>query len=286
MRVADGGDDRRRRRDARRLAHALGAERRHADRAPRSAMATTVGHVEERRQQVVGEAGVADAAVDLDDLLHHRQAEALGDAALDLAEHDSGFSARPTSCAVATCTTFTSPSSGSTSTTARWATNANAVWQLPWPFSSRSSVGRWWCSKVSSNSTPGGGLGDGHPQRAHRVDDVGAVDREPQRIDAVRARRRARTAARAPRGRRRRPRRRSSTSGATPTWSRPSRSWCRSVRARTSSTPSTRAGDLRGDRDEALADLRRWRTSAWPRRRRAGSGPSSSRRSPRSTSGS
>ena len=46
-----------------------------------------VGHVEERRQQVVGEAGVADAAVDLDDLLHHRQPEALGDAALDLAEH-------------------------------------------------------------------------------------------------------------------------------------------------------------------------------------------------------
>ena len=44
------------------------------------------GHVEHRRQQVVGEAGVADPAVDLDDLLHHRQAEALGDAAFDLAE--------------------------------------------------------------------------------------------------------------------------------------------------------------------------------------------------------
>ena len=46
-----------------------------------------VGHVEERRQQVVGEAGVADPAVDLDDLLHHGQPQALGDAALDLAEH-------------------------------------------------------------------------------------------------------------------------------------------------------------------------------------------------------
>ena len=50
-------------------------------------VATTVGHVEHRRQQVVGEAGVADPPVDLDDLLHHRQPEALGDAALDLAEH-------------------------------------------------------------------------------------------------------------------------------------------------------------------------------------------------------
>ena len=44
-----------------------------------------VGHVEERRQQVVGEVAVADHAVDLDDLLHHGQPEPLGDAALDLA---------------------------------------------------------------------------------------------------------------------------------------------------------------------------------------------------------
>ena len=64
---------------------------------------------------------------------------------------DSGLSARPTSWAVATCTTLTRPSSGSTSTTARWATKANAVWQLPWPSSSSSSVGRWWYSTVSSN---------------------------------------------------------------------------------------------------------------------------------------
>ena len=65
-----------------------------------------------------------------------------------------GFSTLPTSCAVATCTTFTRPRSGSTSTTARWATKANATWQLPWPFSSSSSVLRWWCSNVSSNESP------------------------------------------------------------------------------------------------------------------------------------
>ena len=73
---------------------------------------------------------------------------------------DSGLSARPTSWAVATCTTFTSPRSTSTSTTARWATKANAVWQSPWPFSSRSSVGGWWYSRVSSNIDAGAGLGD------------------------------------------------------------------------------------------------------------------------------
>ena len=84
--VADRRGDRRGHRDARRLAHPLGAERR-----------LRVGfldegrhhrrHVEHRRQQVVGEAGVADPPVDLDDLLHQRQPQALGDAALDLAGH-------------------------------------------------------------------------------------------------------------------------------------------------------------------------------------------------------
>ena len=44
-------------------------------------------HVEERRQQVVGEVAVADHAVDLDDLLHHGEPQALGDAAFDLADH-------------------------------------------------------------------------------------------------------------------------------------------------------------------------------------------------------
>ena len=79
---------------------------------------------------------------------------------------DSGLSARPTSWAVATCTTLTRPSSASTSTTARWATKANAVWQLPWPSASSSSVGRWWYSTVSSKRTPLRGVVDGHPQVA------------------------------------------------------------------------------------------------------------------------
>ena len=44
-----------------------------------------LGHVGEGGDEVVGEARVADEAVGHDDLLHHRQAQALGDAALDLA---------------------------------------------------------------------------------------------------------------------------------------------------------------------------------------------------------
>ena len=50
-------------------------------------VATTGGMSSIVGKQIVGEAGVADPAVDLDDLLHHRQAETLGDAAFDLAEH-------------------------------------------------------------------------------------------------------------------------------------------------------------------------------------------------------
>ncbi len=46
--------------------------------------ATHRWHVEHGRQQVVGEAGVADPTVGEDDLLHHGQPETLGDAALDL----------------------------------------------------------------------------------------------------------------------------------------------------------------------------------------------------------
>ena len=83
---ADGGDDRRRHGDARRLAGALGPERRQRVRLL-DQRRQHVGHVEERRQQVVREAGVADDTVDLHDLLHHRQAEALRDAALDLPDH-------------------------------------------------------------------------------------------------------------------------------------------------------------------------------------------------------
>ena len=46
-----------------------------------------VGHVEKGREQIVREVAVADHAVDLDDLLHHGQAEPLGDPTFDLAEH-------------------------------------------------------------------------------------------------------------------------------------------------------------------------------------------------------
>ena len=49
-------------------------------------VASTVGQVERGGDQVVGEARVADAAVVDDELLHHRQPDALGDAALDLAD--------------------------------------------------------------------------------------------------------------------------------------------------------------------------------------------------------
>ena len=62
---------------------------------------------------------------------------------------------------------------------------------------------------------------------------------EPQRVDAVRAGPRARTGARAPPGRRRRPRRPSSTSGATPTSTRPNRCAVSIGSSTTSSTPST-----------------------------------------------
>ena len=48
-------------------------------------VASTVGRVERGRDEVVGEAGVAHPAVFHDQLLHHRQADTLGDAALDLA---------------------------------------------------------------------------------------------------------------------------------------------------------------------------------------------------------
>ena len=225
-------------------------------------VATTVGHVEHRRQQVVGEAGVADAAVDLDDLLHHRQARGPGRCRPRSGRcTDSGLSARPTSWAVATCTTFTSPSSRSTSTTARWATNANAVWQLPWPFSSSSSVGRWRYSTVSLEHDAR--RSRRRPARAatpDRVDHVGAVDRQPQRVEAVRradvleqplahrpAGRVDRAAAHPRLARRRRRAGRADRS-------------CRSARAR----PRRRRGSSRaicgGDRDEALADLGRWRT--------------------------
>ena len=103
---------------------------------------------------------------------------------------DNGLSARPTSWAVATWTTFTRPSCGSTSTTARWATNANAVWQLPWPYSSRSSVGGWRYSTVSSSSRPA----VASPIDCRQPDTTSTtsvpVDGEPQCVEPVRRRHR------------------------------------------------------------------------------------------------
>ena len=79
-RVADGGEDRRRRRDERRLADAFGAEGalrfRILDQPD-----VDLRHVADRRDQIVvqvlGAAG--------DELLHQREAEPLRDAAMDLA---------------------------------------------------------------------------------------------------------------------------------------------------------------------------------------------------------
>ena len=66
----------------------------------------------------------------------------------------------------------------------------------------------------------------------------------------------ARTAARAPLDTPRRPLPRSSTSGATPTWIRPSRPRCRSVEHDLVDAED-RPGDLAGDRDEPLTHLGR-----------------------------
>ena len=83
-RVAQRGDDRRGRHDRRRLADAL-----HAVGRVRLRLLDELGHdrrhVERRRDQVVREARVRDHAVARQDLLHHREAEPLRRAALDLA---------------------------------------------------------------------------------------------------------------------------------------------------------------------------------------------------------
>ena len=197
----------------------------------------------------------------------------------------SGLSARPTSCAVAIWTTLTSPSSGSTSTTARWATNANAVWQLPCPFSSRSSVGAVVVLERLVEVETGGGVGDGDAQVAHRVDDVAPVDREPQRVDAVRSadvleQPLAHQPARAVDG-----------AAAHPRLARRRRRPCRADAGvdrleHHVVDAEHRPGDLAGDRDEPLTDLGGGELQRGRRRRRGGSEPSSSRRSPPSTSGS
>src|SRR6266487_4420269 len=83
-RVAERGDDRRGRDDRRRLADALhpvgGVRLRILDE-----LRDDRRHVERRRDQVIREVGVEDAAVPGLDLLHQREAETLGGAALDLA---------------------------------------------------------------------------------------------------------------------------------------------------------------------------------------------------------
>src|ERR671910_318870 len=61
----------------------------------------------------------------------------------------------PTSCPVAICTTRTSPRSGSTSTTARWAAKTKPTSASPWPRSSSVVVGRWrWTAAASKASAP------------------------------------------------------------------------------------------------------------------------------------
>ena len=101
---------------------------------------------------------------------------------------DSGLSALPTSCAVAICTTFTRPSSGSTSTTARWATKANAVWQSPCPFSSRCSVGRWWYSNGLLERRPAVASATVTRRRRIELSTTVVVRRSPAAADRRRSR--------------------------------------------------------------------------------------------------
>ena len=83
-RGAERGDDRGGRDDGRRLADALHAVGRAGLRIL-DQLGDDRRHVERRRDQVVGEARVRDQAVARPDLLHQREAEALGGATLDLA---------------------------------------------------------------------------------------------------------------------------------------------------------------------------------------------------------
>ena len=83
--IVDRGDDRRCHRDTRRLTDALGPERR--DRiALLDERDQHRWHVGDGRNQVVGERGIPDDAIGLDDLLHDRETQALGDPALDLTD--------------------------------------------------------------------------------------------------------------------------------------------------------------------------------------------------------
>ena len=88
--VTDGGDDRWGHGDAGRFANTFGAERSEGVRLF-DQRRQHCWHVEHGGQQIVGEAGVSDRSVDLDDFLHHRQAETLGNTAFDLAKHGEGI---------------------------------------------------------------------------------------------------------------------------------------------------------------------------------------------------
>ena len=152
-RGAQRRDDGGRRGDGRRLADALQPVRRlrvgvleHLDAHRR--------HVEDRRDQVVGEGRVADLAVD--DWISSISASPSPARCRPRSgpRAPAGSSPCPTSCAVASSTTRTSPSSVSTSTTARWAENANCTCASPWPSSSSGWVGRWCHSTVSSIASP------------------------------------------------------------------------------------------------------------------------------------
>ena len=141
-------------------------------------VATTVGHVEERRQQVVGEAGVADPPVDLDDLLHHRQPEALGDAALDLADHRQRVERPPDVLAGGDLHHLHQPELGVDVDHGAVGDEGEGGVAVALAVSSRCSVGRWWYSTVSlEHGVSPIASATGTRSDAHRVDDVVAVDR-------------------------------------------------------------------------------------------------------------
>src|SRR5229473_5636946 len=88
------GNDGRCARDGRWLAHSLGAVWRVGVRML-DEIAYHWWHVEHRREQVVGERGVPHLTVAQLELLHDREAEALGDPAFELADHGHGVDGLP-----------------------------------------------------------------------------------------------------------------------------------------------------------------------------------------------
>ena len=196
-RVAERGHDRRRRHDRWRARRSPWRRTGRPARAPRRTRDTTGGTSSDRRDQVVGERRVADAAVLELDLLHQRQARAparcrprSGPRTLRVQRR----ARRPARRRSGRPGRGRAPSS--TSTTARSATKANADVDVALAVARRSrSSARWWY------------VGDGARDRPSAGSP--SAPRAARRGSAT-----ARLAAR---------RRRSSSSGATPTSSRPSR---------------------------------------------------------------